>query len=263
MTSHSHPSTGTSAAPRFTSWPYPRIVAHRGGGALAPENTLAAIDTGAQLGLKMIEFDAKLSADDVVFLLHDDTVDRTSNGHGAAARKTYAELAALDAGTWFDRRFALARMPTLAEVHERCLAHGLAANIEIKPCPGREPATGRLVAQEAAKLWQGAGIPPLLSSFSFDALAAARDAEPHLPRGLLFGAVPADWQAQTQALSCVSLHADHRKLDARLVEAIKAAGLFILAYTVNDPERARLLAQWGVDAICTDRIDLIGAAFLP
>jgi glycerophosphoryl diester phosphodiesterase len=79
---------------------------------------------------------------------------------------------------------------------------------------------------------------------------------------LLFGAVPADWRARTQALACLSLHADHRKLDARLVAEIKAAGLFILAYTVNDPQRARMLAQWGVDAICTDRIDLMGAAFL-
>jgi len=258
MTNNVH----TPATHRMAGWPYPRIVAHRGGGALAPENTLAAIDTGARLGLKMIEFDAKLSADDVVFLLHDDAVERTSDGRGAAARKPYSELAALDAGKWFDARFAGERMPTLAEVHERCAAHGLAANIEIKPCPGREVETGRIVAREAARLWQGATVQPLLSSFSFDALTAARDAQPELPRGLLFGAVPADWRALTDALSCVSLHADHRKLNAPLVESIKAAGLFILAYTVNDPERARLLAQWGVDAICTDRIDLIGASFL-
>lgn len=247
---------------RLSDWRYPRIVAHRGGGSLAPENTLAAIDAGARLGLKMIEFDAKLSADDVVFLLHDDTVDRTSNGKGAAARKAYAELAALDAGSWYDARFAGERMPTLADVRARCERHGLAANIEIKPCPGREAATGRLVAQEAARLWQGADVPPLLSSFSFEALTAARDAQPELPRGLLFGTVPADWRAQADALACVSLHADHRKLDEPLVAQIKAAGLFVLAYTVNDPARARLLAQWGVDAICTDRIDLIGADFL-
>ncbi|WP_116138032.1 glycerophosphodiester phosphodiesterase [Trinickia diaoshuihuensis] len=255
----------SSAAPS-ASWPYPRIVAHRGGGSLAPENTLAAIDAGAALGLEMIEFDAKLSSDDVVFLLHDDTVERTSNGRGAAARMAYAELATLDAGGWFDARFRGEPMPTLERVHERCVAHGLAANIEIKPCAGRELATGRRVAQEAARLWaktDPARSPlPLLSSFSFEALAAARDAQPELPRGLLFGAVPKDWRAQTDALACLSLHADHRRLDARLVGEIKAAGLFILAYTVNDPERARTLAHWGVDAICTDRIDLIGADFL-
>jgi glycerophosphoryl diester phosphodiesterase len=245
----------------MNTWPYPRVVAHRGGGTLAPENTLAAIDTGARLGLKMIEFDAKLSADDVVFLLHDDTVDRTSSGRGAAARLTYAEIGALDAGTWHHPRFAGERMPTLEQVAARCAALGLAANVEIKPCPGREDATGQRVADEAARLWSGCAVPPLLSSFSFAALAAARAAQPSLPRGLLFGSVPADWRAQTDALECVSLHADHRKLDARLVADIKAAGLFILAYTVNDPARAHLLGQWGVDSICTDRIDLIGADF--
>jgi glycerophosphoryl diester phosphodiesterase len=244
------------------SWPYPRIVAHRGGGALAPENTLAAIETGARLGLKMIEFDAKLSADDVVFLLHDDTLDRTSDGRGDARNKPYAELAALDAGSWFDARFQGERMPTLAQVQAHCAQLGLAANVEIKPCAGRDVATGTLVAQEAARLWAQAELPPLLSSFSFDALAAARDAQPDLPRGLLFGRVPSDWRAQIDALACVSLHADHRKLDEALVAEIKAAGLYILAYTVNDPERARTLARWGVDAICTDRIDLIGADFL-
>lgn len=254
--------TTTASAARTSNWPYPRVVAHRGGGALAPENTLAAIDMGARLGLKMIEFDAKLSADDVVFLLHDDTVDRTSNGRGAAAGKTYAELAALDAGSWFDGRFSGERMPTLAQVRAQCAALGLAVNIEIKPCTGRERATGRAVADEAERLWRHAPVPPLLSSFSFHALAAARAAQPDLPRGLLFGAVPPDWRAQTEALACVSLHADHRKLDARLVADIKAAGLFMLVYTVNDPQRARTLAQWGVDSICTDRIDLIGADFL-
>ncbi|WP_207004855.1 glycerophosphodiester phosphodiesterase [Trinickia mobilis] len=243
------------------NWSYPRVVAHRGGGTLAPENTLAAIDTGARLGLKMIEFDAKLSADNVVFLLHDDTVNRTSNGRGAAAKLRYDEIAALDAGSWRDARFAGERMPTLEQVAARCAALGLAANVEIKPCALRDVQTGRLVAEEAARLWSASAMPPLLSSFSYGALAAARDAAPELPRGLLFDAVPAHWRAQTDALECVSLHANHRELNGRLVAQIKASGLFILAYTVNDPERARLLGDWGVDSICTDRIDLIGADF--
>ena len=87
---------------------------------------------------------------DVVFLLHDDLVDRTSNGRGAAKTFRYEELERLDAGSWFDPRFAGARMPTLAQVAERCLTHGLAANIEIKPCEGRDVETGVLVAREAA-----------------------------------------------------------------------------------------------------------------
>jgi glycerophosphoryl diester phosphodiesterase len=244
------------------TWPYPRVVAHRGGGKLAPENTLDAIDTGARLGLKMIEFDAKLSADDVVFLLHDDDVDRTSNGRGAAKSLSYAQLAQLDAGSWFDAKFAGARMPTLEQVAARCAQHGIAANVEIKPCEGREVETGRIVAREAARLWTDGEPAPLLSSFSYAALEAARDSAPELPRGMLYEDIPHEWRAETAALSCVSLHADHRQLNEALVREIKDSGLRILAYTVNEPERARLLARWGVDAICTDRIDLIGANFL-
>ncbi|CAH2778729.1 MAG: Glycerophosphoryl diester phosphodiesterase (EC [uncultured Caballeronia sp.] len=210
----------------------------------------------------MIEFDAKLSADDIVFLLHDDDVDRTSNGRGTANAMTYAQLSALDAGTWFNAAFANARMPTLAQVRERCTRHELAANIEIKPSQGRDMETGVLVTHEAAALWADADPLPLLSSFSYAALEAARDVAPNLPRGMLYERVPPDWRAQTAALSCVSLHANHRSLDEALVAQIKDAACAILAYTVNDPARARLLAQWGVDAICTDCIDIIGVDFL-
>ncbi|WP_322033637.1 glycerophosphodiester phosphodiesterase [Paraburkholderia sp. J76] len=245
------------------SWPYPRVAAHRGGGTLAPENTLAGLRTGASYGHRLVEFDAKLSADNVAFLLHDDTVERTSNGHGAAASMRYAELAALDAGSWRDARFAGEPMPTIAQVAACCLELGLAANVEIKPCSGRDVETGRIVGAETARLWKGAGkgaekAQPLLSSFSYTALEAARESAPNLPRGLLFEHVPADWREQTAALGCVSLHASHRHLDEALVARIKSAGLFILAYTVNDLERARQLVNWGVDTICTDRIDLIG-----
>jgi glycerophosphoryl diester phosphodiesterase len=211
----------------------------------------------------MVEFDAKLSGDDVTFLLHDDTVDRTSDGSGPAAGMRYAALAALDAGAWFDARFAGERMPTLEAAAARCMTLGLAANVEIKPCPGRESDTGRRVAADAAAYWHGAAVPPLLSSFSFDALRHARDAAPGLPRGMLYERVPDDWHAQAVgALDCTSLHADHTQLSEPLVRAIKAAGLRILVYTVNDLGRARELVRWGVDAICTDRIDLIGPTAL-
>jgi glycerophosphoryl diester phosphodiesterase len=235
-------------------WPYPRLVAHRCGGTLAPENTLAGFDACVRHGYRMVEFDAKLSADNQLFLLHDDTLERTTNGYGAAAVYTWRQLAMLDAGAWYGPQFAGTRLPTLADAAARCARDGIAANIEIKPCPGREEITGRLVADGALRLWQGQ-TPPLLSSFSFDALAAARDAAPSLRRGMLFEEVPADWLRIVRELDCVSLHASHRYLTEQLVDEIRAAGLHVLAYTVNDPARAQLLAQWGVDMICTDRID--------
>jgi glycerophosphoryl diester phosphodiesterase len=237
-------------------WPYPRLVAHRCGGKLAPENTLAGFDACLRYGYRMVEFDAKLSADDQVFLLHDDDLDRTTNGHGPAAQQTWQQLASLDAGSWFDARFAGERLPTLAQVAARCERESIAANVEIKPCSGRDELTGRLVALAARDLWRTQT--PLLSSFSFDALKAARDAAPSLPRGMLFEAVPDDWLQIVRELACVSLHADHQHLTEQNVAAIRAAGLRVLAYTVNDPARARQLAHWGVDMICTDRLDMIG-----
>ncbi|MEX3630335.1 MAG: glycerophosphodiester phosphodiesterase [Burkholderia sp.] len=246
------------------SWPYDgvaHIVAHRGGGKLAPENTLAGLEEGARRGHRMVEFDAKLSADGLSFLLHDDTVERTSNGRGPAAAMRYEALAALDAGAWFDARFTGERMPTLEAVAARCLALGLAANVEIKPCPGREVETGERVALDTARYWRGAAVPPLLSSSSVDALDAARRAVPELPRGLLVETLPPDWCALTAELGCVALHANHREFDAARVAEIRAAGLRMLAYTVNEPARARELIDWGIDLICTDRIDLIGPEF--
>lgn len=238
------------------AWPWPAHVAHRIGGSLAPENTLAGFDACIRYGYRMIEFDAKLSADNEVYLLHDDLLDRTTNGHGAAAQHTWAQLAALDAGAWYGAAFAGTRLPTLADVAARCARESIAANIEIKPCPGRDALTGRLVAEAARTLWHGQ-TQPLLSSFSAEALAAARDAVPELPRGMLFEALPDDWLAIARELRCVSVHADHRHMTAQRVADIHAAGLRVLTYTVNDPARAEELARWGVDMICTDRIDII------
>ncbi|OMQ20633.1 glycerophosphodiester phosphodiesterase [Serratia oryzae] len=243
-----------------TAWPYPHIAAHRGGGSLAPENTLAAIDVGARYGHKMIEFDAKLAQDGQIFLLHDDTLDRTSNGWGVAGDLPWEKLEQLDAGNWYSAAFKDERLPLLAEVAERCKRHGLMANIEIKPTLGVEEETGREVALAARLLWQGQ-TDPLLSSFSVEALAAAQHAVPELPRGLLLDEWDDNWRELTRRLECVSIHLNHNVLTAERINMLKAAGLRILVYTVNSPERARLLLNWGVDCICTDRIDLIGPNF--
>lgn len=242
------------------AWPYPHIVAHRGGGSLAPENTLAAIDVGARHGHKMIEFDAKLAQDGQIFLLHDDTLERTSNGWGVAGELPWEKLVELDAGDWYGSAFKGERLPLLSDVAERCKQHGMMANIEIKPTTGSDEETGRVVAFAASMLWQGQPD-PLLSSFSVAALEAAQLTAPELPRGLLLDKWDENWRELTERLGCVSLHINHKELTAERVAALKEAGLRILVYTVNQPERARLLLSWGVDCVCTDRIDLIGPDF--
>ena len=157
-------------------WPYPRWIAHRGAGRLAPENTLAAFRLGASHGYRMFECDAKLSADGVVFLLHDATLERTTNGHGTAGEQPWQQLSLLDAGGWLSRSYAGEPLATLSGLSRYCLANGFHLNIEIKPTPGTERHTGEVVAREAADLWQEAAVPPLLTSFRPQSLEGARAA---------------------------------------------------------------------------------------
>ncbi|HDG1666596.1 TPA: glycerophosphodiester phosphodiesterase [Kluyvera ascorbata] len=246
----------------MSNWPYPHIVAHRGGGKLAPENTLAAIDVGARYGHTMIEFDAKLSKDGQIFLLHDDNLERTSNGWGVAGELNWQELLRVDAGSWFNSSFKDEPLPLLSQVAERCRQHGMMANIEIKPTTGCGTLTGKVVALAARELWADM-TPPLLSSFEIDALEAAQLAAPELPRGLLLDEWREDWRELTTSLGCVSIHLNHRLLDEARVDALREAGLRILVYTVNNPQRAAELLRWGVDCICTDAINIIGPDFQP
>ena len=244
-------------------WPYPRLIAHRGAGKQAPENTLTAMRVGHAHGYRMVEFDVKLSADNVAFLLHDATLDRTTSGRGRADALPWRELARLDAGGWHSAKYAGEPLATLAAVARWSRAHGVACNIEIKPSPGRERETGGAVALDAAALWRDADVPPLLSSYSEDALAAAREAAPALPRALLVDELPADWSRRLADLDCVALDIDHEVLTADVVRDVRRAGYRVLCYTPNTPERLGELAAFGVDGIITDAVDQIPADALP
>lgn len=246
--------TLTSASP----WCWPALVAHRGGGLLAPENTLSAFRVGHANGYRMMEYDVKLSADNIPILLHDDTIDRTSDGVGAAADMTLARLLEHDFGAWHSAMHAGEAIPTLYAIAAYTRIHNLHSNIEIKPCPGREALTGTVVASAARRLWSHAPLPPLISSFSEDALAAARDAAPELPRALLIKAeLPADWPERLQYLKCKGLNLNHRYLTQDLVGEITAMGYSLAAWTVNDLNRARELLSWGCHAVVTDHIGMI------
>ncbi len=242
----------------FDDWPYPAFVAHRGAGLLAPENTLAAMRHGYDFGYRMFEFDVKLSGDGVLVLMHDALVNRTTDGRGRVAGSSWAELAKLDAGAWHSPRFAGEPVPTLSRVATWLRANDCLANIEIKPCPGLETETGAAAAIEALALWHDAEVPPLLSSFSEAALEAARQLAPALPRALLLSRLPDDWLQRCRTLDCVALDANHRALDATTIERAHSEGLRVLAYTINEPARAALLREQGLDGVITDAVDIIG-----
>lgn len=231
---------------------YPRIIAHRCGGALAPENTLAGLRLAARLGCLAVEFDVMLSKDGVPLLIHDETLERTTDGCGAVAGRDYAQLAALDAGLRHHPAFAGERLPTLAQALALCAELGLWANIEIKPAAGREAETGTAVGGLLAAQWRGDGV---VSSFAPAALAAARAAAPRRDYALLVEAVPADWRAQLDALGCAALHCS-AAADAAALAAVAAAGVPLACYTVDRPQAAERLFALGVTAVFTDRPDL-------
>ena len=233
------------------SWPGPRILAHRGGGSLAPENTLGAIRLGASLGFKGVEFDVMLAGDGTPVLIHDETLERTTNGRGAVAETPYSVLARLNAGNG-------ERIPTFEQAARLCRELGLWANVEIKPAKGHERGTGEAVAKMASELWRGAEAQPLLSSFSSEALACAREAAPALARGLLVSRIPPDWASRMRELECVALHCNYKHLEQATAAQVRAAGYGLLVYTVNEPAGARRLFAWGIDCVVTDALDRIG-----
>ena len=240
-------------------WPYPLWIAHRGAGKLAPENTLAAFRLGAQHGYRMFECDAKLSADGVVFLMHDATLDRTTNGKGIGGDRNWSELSQLDAGGWHSRAYAGEPLPTLESLARFCIANDHFLNIEIKPTPGVEQRTGEVVAAQAARLFAGR-TPPLLTSFRPESLQAARAAQPGLPRGLLLDTLWEGWFDIARQLDCAAIVCNHALWDAALVRKAKDAGLRCLSYTVNDEWAAQRLLALGTDAVITDRVDLFPPA---
>ncbi|MFZ2296081.1 MAG: glycerophosphodiester phosphodiesterase [Polaromonas sp.] len=250
------------------NWPYPFWIAHRGAGKLAPENTLAAFRLGAQHGYRMFECDAKLSADGVPFLLHDATLTRTTNAPSRLATNAsavggeypWAELSQLDAGSWHSRAYAGEPLFTLENAARFCRANGHALNIEIKPTPGTDRHTGKVVAAHAARLWQGANIPPLLTSFSREALEGAGESAPGLPRGLLLDRTGADWLDTALKLGCAAVVCNQALWDSASVRQAHDAGLRALSYTVNDEWAAQRLIELGTDGIITDRVDFFSPA---
>lgn len=238
----------------------PPVIGHRGAAGLAPENTLAGIRRAHAEGAAWVEFDVKLTADDIPILMHDDRLGRTTDGKGKVALTRYRTLRALDAGSWFDEAFEGEQVPDLEEALDLCIELGLGVNVELKPCPGRGEATARLALGMLAEIWRDDLPPPLISSFDQQALQASHSFAPDLMRGCLVTRVPADWTARMDRFGCSTLNVSNLWVRKKHVEATSAADVPVLVYTVNDPKRACSLWQMGVASIFTDRVDLMMAA---
>ena len=232
------------------NWPLPFWIAHRGAGKLAPENTLAAFRLGAQHGYRAFECDVKLSRDGVPFLLHDATLDRTTTARGSAGALDWAALSKLDAGSWHGPAFAGEPLPSLAAIEQFCIAGGQALTLEIKPTPGQELLTGQVVGRLASRQCK-----TVFSSFQPEALIGAAETAPDIPRALLLDALKPGWLLQARELGCVAVVTAYRLMDKAVVDAIHAAGMRALVYTVNNAAVAKQLSNNGVDGIITDAVD--------
>jgi glycerophosphoryl diester phosphodiesterase len=236
------------------TWPFPKIVAHRGGGTLYPENTLGGLRLGASMGFKGVEFDVMLAGDGTPVVIHDETVDRTTDGRGAVPKMSWSELA----------RFRIGkddRIPSYEELVALCRELGLWANVEIKPAKGHERATGKAVALMTRELWRGAPLAPELSSFSIEALEEAQAAAPELARGYLVGRLPDDWRGTMRRLECAALHCNYKAFTPNIAREAREAGYGVALWTVNEPADARRMLAMGADCIITDALDRIGPDF--
>lgn len=235
----------------------PPVIAHRGASAYAPENTLAAFLKAKQLGIRWVEFDVMLTSDGEVVVIHDETVERTTNGKGWVKEQTSAALKTLDAGEWFHPQFMGEKIPLLAEVIEFLYEHQLAANIEIKGSLGHETFLAKRVLEVVAQHWRSTMIPPLISSFSLPILHAVRTLSPTTQLGLLMHEWLVNWEVLADQLDCVSVNVNEKILTKERTQKIQSTGRAVLSYTVDDVRRAQELFSWGVNAVFSDCPDKI------
>lgn len=230
----------------------PPVIAHRGAMASAPENTLAALRLAHEQGATWVEIDVKITQDGVPILMHDDTLDRTTNGTGFVADSTWEEIVALDSGKWFNPRFAGEPVPHLADALRIVLASGLSIVVEIKPCPTRAQATTMVTLIEMAKIWPDRDVFPMISSFDMESLSVAMQLQPHWPRALLLDTWREDWRNMVDEIQASAITLDEVLLTRERVKELKQAEMPVLCYTVNDPVRAKELLDWGVSAVFAD-----------
>lgn len=230
-----------------------KLCGHRGVASLAPENTLAGLEKAHQLGLEWVEIDVQLTKDEKVVVIHDEKVNRCTNGKGKVRKYDWEQLARLDAGGWFGAEFAGQHVPRLRDYLARARELGIRVNIELKIYDKDNPAR---LCRKVSKLidkhgFDKAGL--LFSSFEPDCLRYLQVLQPEIPRALLVEHIPDDWQTRLEQLDCAALHCNYRYLSREQAEAVKAAGYRLHCYTANHPDKVKDFPAWGVDMIFTDK----------
>lgn len=232
------------------------IIGHRGASGHAPENTLAAFKKAVALGAGFIETDLQLSRDARFVAIHDESVDRTTNGQGRVHDQTLAVLRRLDAGSWFGSEFSGERIPTLEEILEFCKKHDVVFYLELKPSGswgGEHALIGALrESGEIARV--------IVISFDPAILASLRKIEPNLMTGVLFDGQLADPLQAAVNVGARQLVVRGDLVTPMLIAESHKRDLQVVCWTVNQPAHIRLLIAAGVDGIMSDYPDRLLAA---
>ncbi|MBN1642744.1 MAG: glycerophosphodiester phosphodiesterase [Anaerolineae bacterium] len=236
----------------------PLNIAHRGASGHAPANTLSAFVLAADMGADGIELDVHLSSDGEVVVIHDGTVDATTDGRGRVSEMPLRALQGLDAGSWFGPQFAGERIPLLSEVFEH-VGRRLLVNVEIKASPGYHPPA---LEAEVVRLIEDCGMLErvIVSSFSLRSLRRVRSLNPHIPLGWLHSTpVPTLLLAALRALrfDMAALHPRHNDVGAQYVARAQRWGKRVHVWTVNDARSMAQMRDLGVDGIITNYPDVL------
>jgi len=220
---------------------FPRVIGHRGACGFAPENTLTSFRKAKDLGCTWVEFDVMLAACGEAIVIHDEKINRTTDGRGNVAELTFDEIKQFDAGSWFGKEFSGEHIPRFVDVID-CLAElNLHANVEIKPSKGKDVDTAEKIIEIIQNFWPKNLPQPLVSSFSAESMGKVFDSKLDVPLGVLFARWQKDWLARAKALNATTVHVKENLLTPQRVSEIKRENYFLLSYTVNYAERAREL----------------------
>lgn len=229
----------------------PAIMGHRGESGSAPENTLAAIRLASDNGIRWVELDGNVSRDGVVYVHHDDKLERCTNGSGYLIQHSSTTLDALDAGSWFGPSFQNEPLPRLSMIIDLMIERRMGLNLEIKPTAGWEEPTTKAICSLLKNQWPE-DLPLILSSFSTAALTCAAIEWPQVTRGFIVCAIPGNWEEQMTQLHCKTLHCAGELLTESQAGDIKKAGYGLMCWTVNHSDDAKRLLTWGVDTVISD-----------
>ena len=225
------------------------IMAHRGYSSKAPENTMPAFELAMEAGSGGIELDVHLTKDGEVVVIHDDVLNRTTNGKGQVEEFTMAELKELDAGSWFSPDFKGTKLPTLREVLELISQHNVLLNVETKTALGFEQLNEKLAPLlDEYAMWEKT----IISSFNHYALVHIKTIRPQARTGILYNCALVNPWVYAKSIGASALHAYHRTVIPELVQAAQQNGMMVNVWTVDEAVDIERVTLAKVDSIITN-----------